>query len=200
MFSNIHCGAYECWRTCLRFSYALSFSRSSYHARMRPASTISNAIPRKSRWEKRNDVGRKFISWKQKYMRGTAKTRNLERIQKEELGILSSRSMQNAQKSLTQPPAAGKPENSFSTCLQYACGEAQRKPAWTEQNYIDRFAHSRTFLPKQYALQNATQLRSVYASLHSPKCVEADCIARSGNEQCGCLCCMFASVYVCVSA
>ena len=72
------------------------FSGSSYHARMRPASTKSNAIPEKSHWEKRNDVGRKFISWKQKIMRGTAKTRNLERIQNEELGILRSRSMQKA--------------------------------------------------------------------------------------------------------
>lgn len=115
------------------FLYALSFSGSSYHARMRPASTKSNAIPEKSHWEKRNDVGRKFISWKQKIMRGTAKTRNLERIQNEELGILRNRSMQKAQKSLTQPPAAGKPEILFSTCLRYACGEAQRKLAYTEQ-------------------------------------------------------------------
>jgi len=165
---------------------------------MRPASTKSNAIPEKSHWEKRNDVGRKFISWKQKIMRGTAKTRNLERIQNEELGILRSRSMQKAQKSLRQPPAAGKPEILFSTCLRYACGEAQRKLAYTEQKRYRPLRPLTDVLPKQYALQNATQLRSVYASSQSPKCVEAECTARSGNEQCGCLCCMFASVFVCL--
>jgi len=76
----------------------------------------------------------------------------------------------------------------------------RRKENWHKRNKndIDRFAHSRTFLPKQYALQNATQLRSVYASSQSPKCVEAECTARSGNEQCGCLCCIFAGVLVCL--
>jgi hypothetical protein len=54
---------------------------------MRPASTRSNAIPLERHGEKRNDVDRKFIFWKQKYMKETAETRNLERIQNEELGI-----------------------------------------------------------------------------------------------------------------
>jgi hypothetical protein len=42
----------------------------------------------------------------------------------------------------------------------------RRKENWHERNKneIDRFPRGR-FLPEQYALQNATQLRSVLASL-----------------------------------
>jgi len=88
-------------RQKLEFLFCVRFSGSSYHARMRPASTKSNAIPRESHWEKRNDVDRKFISWKQKYMRRTTKTRNLERIQKnKELGICSCRKLQKSSEKL----------------------------------------------------------------------------------------------------
>lgn len=37
----------------------------SYHARVGPASTKSNAIPLEKKREKRNDVGWKFMFWKQ---------------------------------------------------------------------------------------------------------------------------------------
>jgi glutamate synthase domain-containing protein 1 len=96
---------------------------------MRPASTRSNAIPRESRWEKRNDVDRKFIFWKQKYMRRTTKTRNLERIQKnKELGIYSCRKLQKSSEKLDAIYQQLDNQRSlFLTCLRYACGEAQRK-------------------------------------------------------------------------
>lgn len=48
------------------FFTSLSIVGSSYHARVRPASTKSNAMPLENQREKRNDVGRKFMSWKQK--------------------------------------------------------------------------------------------------------------------------------------
>jgi len=104
--------------------------------------------------------------------------------------------MRKAQKSSTQPPAANQRSSSQPASNMRA---ERRKENWHERNKneIDRFPHGR-FLPEQYALQNATQLRSVLASLQSPKCCEAECTARSGNEQCGCRCCMFASVNVCV--
>jgi hypothetical protein len=85
----------------------VEFSGSSYHARVRPASTKSNAIPLESQREKRNDVGWKFMFWKQILRRQGIWNESGMRTLAFDAAAAYKKKAENGS---NQPPATVKPE------------------------------------------------------------------------------------------
>jgi len=153
----------ESWRNCLRF---LDRAKLGVVLSCTRRTCLTNAIPLENKREKRNDVGRKFMFWKQMHG-GNCEDKNLERILKEDIG--TSAQPESVERLRHNCRQLWKPDVSLPTCLRYAYGDMQRDEQEPKNMITTVNSTDGRSIPTDQRCRVPRRPCSVQASLQSPK-------------------------------